>query len=467
MQDRNSQQANQRSFAVTPKVMVGIGLPLLVLLIVAFAAGPIAVITMVNRTPVTTASGTTAALHPVETVINVERDRVFNDLRSQYLDDRAEAITWWLMAAAVSLAFITVVVTALGIMIVIGGFVGYGWFRDILTDARRYTEDARDNATEAANRAEKIRAIHEQVQEQSSEIESLLKVEVDPTVSTADAAEYGHEDEHGGEGAAGDGSVNVDVEEARRLQREGSHMAAIEKWRTIARDQERKDDALAALAWASIGHLRSRLTQDVLAIAAFDAAARLTPANAQIHFNRGLAKSRLGNYAGAIEDFETVIRLDSAFPEVYYHRGYARIYNGDYEGAIDDYTTALGYEPEEPIGYYNRGVARSRLGDVERAISDYTAAITTNPQYALAHHSRGIAQSSLNRDEEAINDFNTAISLNPNDPSAHYSLGIVLAKLNRNPEARKAFSDALNLAGQVGVSDLQEQIRSSLGRLME
>ena len=440
---------------------------MLVLLIVAFAAGPIAVITMVNRPPVTTAGGTTsAALHPVETVINVESERVFNDLRSQYLDDRAEVITWWLMAAAVSLAFITVVVTALGIMIVIGGFVGYGWFRDILTDARRYTENARDNATEAANRAGQIRGIHEQVRERSDEIQDLLKADVDHA-PTVDAAEYEQEVEKVDQSVTEGTSVNQEVEKARRLQREGNDTAAIEMWRSIARSQEGQDDALAARAWGYIGDLRRSAGHNALAISAYDAAVRLNPDDARQYFNRGFANSNLGNHESAIEDFNTVIRLDSAITRVYFHRGYAKTEVGNFEGAISDYTTALAYEPEEPRAYLNRGVARARSGHDESAVSDYTAAITINPQYALAYHNRGISRSRLNRDEEAIGDYNESISLNVDNPKVHYSLGLVLMKLQRNPEARAAFVEASNLASQVGDDALQAQIQLSLGQLTD
>ena len=58
----------------------------------------------------------------------------FNDFRSEILDDEAESITWWL-------ATIAILLTLWGLVIAIGGLIGYREFRALRDEARRIVED--------------------------------------------------------------------------------------------------------------------------------------------------------------------------------------------------------------------------------------------------------------------------------------------------------------------------------------
>ena len=147
-------------------------------LILTFTVGPIAVCGMLALSPdPATAPGTEIRLDamPPEVISDYEIRRIFNELRGQYLDARAESITWWLMAAAISLAFITVFVTGLGIIIVIGGFFGYQWFRDILAIAREYTDQVKESANQAKTVADKAQSDAEGALELAREASEILE----------------------------------------------------------------------------------------------------------------------------------------------------------------------------------------------------------------------------------------------------------------------------------------------------
>ena len=283
---------------MNPWKVGAIAVLLLVLLVAAFAAGPVAVLVMVGP-----AAGEPAGVGPSVTVTDDAIYRLFNDLRSQYLDDRAESITWWLMAAAVSLAFVTAFVTALGIIIVIAGFVGYRWFRDILDDARRYTGEAQESAnqaktvvneaqsaaTDAVASATQASEIVEQMKQNKEQSEQIL--EDQRSMTAEDFARSGEQRSIENElGSVENTPLDRAIAEAFRLQRQGNVAAAIEKWLAIANILEGVDDERAARAWFSIGYLHSQASEHETAIPAYDIAIQINPKLAEAYNNRAMQK---------------------------------------------------------------------------------------------------------------------------------------------------------------------------------
>jgi tetratricopeptide (TPR) repeat protein len=97
------------------------------------------------------------------------------------------------------------------------------------------------------------------------------------------------------------------------------------------------------------------------AIQVYDEAIRLTPEDADIYYNRGLAYGLLGHYERAIDDYDEVIRLNPEHADAYYAR--AVIWNelGQTQKAIDDYDKAIRCT-QYPKAYYNRGLLYRKLG---------------------------------------------------------------------------------------------------------
>ena len=193
-------------------------------------------------------------------------DELRNELRRELLDDRAETINWWLAATAIFLTFF-------GIVVVLGGYFGFGRFREIEAEAKKYAEEAR----------ELVEKIRERKKEVDEAIESIMRtvtggdVErpypspiglgdlagddaplfVPPgqaqrePVATQEAEEAIQEVRQNPEASP----IDRAIADAYLLQRLGRIDEAIEKWRSIANVTEGSDNDLAARAWLSVGYL--------------------------------------------------------------------------------------------------------------------------------------------------------------------------------------------------------------------
>ena len=65
----------------------------------------------------------------------VEIQRHYNELRREFLNDRAKTLDWWLAVVGISL-------TAIGIFAVLFGYIGIKEFKDIRDEARQYADEA-------------------------------------------------------------------------------------------------------------------------------------------------------------------------------------------------------------------------------------------------------------------------------------------------------------------------------------
>lgn len=100
----------------------------------------------------------------------------------------------------------------------------------------------------------------------------------------------------------------------------------------------------------------------------------------------------LGYYTKAIEEYSEAINSDPNNAELYYNRGIAKENMGDYEGAIKDYSMATNLKPDLYDAYYNRGYCKTELKDYEGAIQDFSKTISLNPNDEEAYYSRGMAK---------------------------------------------------------------------------
>ncbi len=111
------------------------------------------------------------------------------------------------------------------------------------------------------------------------------------------------------------------------------------------------------------------------AIAQYDEALQINPANADYYFRRGGSYGRLGQYDKALEDLSEAIRLDSGHVGAYSTRGITYFLLGEHQKAIDDYNQAIERLPEIGEFYVNRAKAHTRLGDDEAAARDVDKAV--------------------------------------------------------------------------------------------
>ena len=164
------------------------------------------------------------------------------------------------------------------------------------------------------------------------------------------------------------------------------------------------------------------------AIAGFDEAIALNPADAEAYYNRGAAYAEKGEIDRAIADFDEAIALNPADAEAYYNRGAAYAEKGEIDRAIADFDEAIALNPADAEAYYLRGFVHSEEDDFDAAIEDFSKVIALNPADAEAYYNRGAAYVAKDDFDAAIEDFSKVIALNPADAEAYYNRGLVYSE---------------------------------------
>ena len=329
--------------------------------------------TQTTKPPVDDEANVQERVSSVEAVSDIEIQRQFNDLRSEYLDERADSLNQWLVVIGLVLAFFAV---AIPIVTGIAAYVAYTQFQRIESEAAEYLEEAKGYASEAAiylkeikdqkQVAEKVvseltsRDITKLVQpgksEASPEVEALLRtIQLEPGTSVIDKA----------------------IVEAVRLQQAGKTDEAIKQWGSIANIAEGIDNDIAAAAF----------------------------------FARGAIKNSLGSHEEAISDANEAIRLKPNYVEAYFLRGVSNENLGSHEEAISDLNEVIRLRPNDAEAYSIRGLSKNNVRRREEAISDLNEAIRLNPNDAQAYYLRGTVKGNLNKIEEAKIDYQTALKL--------------------------------------------------------
>ena len=363
-----------------------------------------------NASPVQAASGpednTSVETNPparstIPSEVEVENQRIINELRSELLDDRADYIDRWLIAVAIVLAFF--------------GILGFKRFREIEAEARKSVEAAKRYEADAKDHAERIEALQGNAVADVQRIRDLMTAEV-AAQNPAEANQAVKDARENPEASLTDKAIA----DAVSLQQQGRNKEAIDKWQVIADLAEGTDNDLAARALFSVGYLLQ---------------------------GEDLKRS--------ISAYNEAILLKPDLYEAYNNRGNVKLSSGQHEAAIIDFGEAINLKPDFAVAYNNRGSANAALGRHEAAIADFDEAIRLKSDFAEAFNNRGNAKFESARHEAAIADFNEAINLKSDYVRAYINRGIAKVKLNLKDEARKDFEIALTLPRNAEDTGLQ------------
>jgi tetratricopeptide (TPR) repeat protein len=150
------------------------------------------------------------------------------------------------------------------------------------------------------------------------------------------------------------------------------------------------------------------------ALAQFQRAVALEPANPDAQFYLGLSHSRLGDYAEAIPALERALQLAPAKQYIHYHLGLAYVNTGQYVKAIAQLEQAARFDPDKAatpfyLGYahYQRKQYRQALPFLERA-RELDASLAPSVQFY-----RGAALYAMERDAQAQEAFEATIAAEP------------------------------------------------------
>lgn len=173
-----------------------------------------------------------------------------------------------------------------------------------------------------------------------------------------------------------------------------------------------KDDLVLAYHWRGI-RSGSGNNQDQ-AIADFNAALALDPANKEVLLSRGDAYRGKSDRGRAFEDYQRVINIDPTFAIAFLKRAEVYLEAGQFDNAIADYNRALILDlPWREEGFSARAAAHLKMGNLDAAIADYSEAIrlTDKASQDILLRDRAAVYLLNAQYDDAIDDYSQAIKV--------------------------------------------------------
>jgi beta-lactam-binding protein with PASTA domain len=159
------------------------------------------------------------------------------------------------------------------------------------------------------------------------------------------------------------------------------------------------------------------------------------PEDAGVYINEGLALDKLGKYKAAVASYDQAIKIDPANAKAHYLKGNALYTMEQYKAAASSYDQAIKIDPANAWVHYGKGDALFMSGEYEEAIKSCDTAIELSPGYAMAYYIKGNALNWLGRYYKAIESYDRAIKINPKYANVYYYKGVALQKIGRTEEA--------------------------------
>ncbi len=233
--------------------------------------------------------------------------------------------------------------------------------------------------------------------------------------------------------------------------------------RLLAQSRQLSPAVLSAQDYVLRGNSYYDAEQYDDALAAYDHALLVSPDDAVIIFNRGVALGSLGRnteavaaYDDVVERFENVseFALRAQVAKALVNKGAALAALERRKDAIavyDEVVQRLG-EVSEPalreqaaMALFNKGVSLRALERDEEALAAYDQSLELRPDDGSTHYNRGDVLHRLQRDEEALAAYDRSLESRPDYENTHHNRGATLGALGRHAEALAAYDRALEL----------------------
>ena len=295
---------------------------------------------------------------------DVDMQRRFNELRSEFLDRQEGSINRWVDVLVLLLTFF-------GALIAIASLVAFTKFKGLADEASASARAANLDAQAARNLVGKIR---KNLEKSEAHVSAMKRKRGGGTVYSQNAPEVVPEVSEASNQDPGASPTDEAIGRASSLEAQGRTDEAIRSWGAIAESAEASEKkALAAKAWIRSAYLLAASSPKD-AIEDFSKAIDLDPDNAKAYYNRGTARAQLEMHEAALADFDKAIELDPASATVYCNRGAIKAKMKRLREAIPDFSKAIELDPGDATAYYNRGVSKAALGRHSDAERDFEAA---------------------------------------------------------------------------------------------
>jgi len=118
--------------------------------------------------------------------------------------------------------------------------------------------------------------------------------------------------------------------------------------------------------------------------AAFSAALKFTPRDAELWTDRARSRAARQNWTDAEKDLTNAITFEKSRPEIYVLRASARAAQGDKPGYRADINAALAIDPSFPEALVERGSIKLEAGDTAGARADWLQVLVRAPDSPAA-----------------------------------------------------------------------------------
>ncbi|MFB9296828.1 tetratricopeptide repeat protein [Persicitalea jodogahamensis] len=165
-----------------------------------------------------------------------------------------------------------------------------------------------------------------------------------------------------------------------------------------------------------------------------------------IHGNIMVGKNDL---SAALADFDHALQLEPANTEALVNRGAVYFNQKQYGPAKSDFEAALQIDPKQPEALNNLGLLAARNKQWKVSIDFLDRALSINPVDPLALNNKGFVLLNTNKPDEAVVLINRSIQNQPGNGYALRNLGLYYLMKNNLDKSTETFEQALELAQPV------------------
>lgn len=192
------------------------------------------------------------------------------------------------------------------------------------------------------------------------------------------------------------------------------------------------------------GYVRLGRGQFEQATARFKAALTATPRDSEAVVGLANAFARLGRDDDALATYNQALTLKPADWQIYHHIGRFEFNRREYSRAADAFRKVVDLTPRSAQALLNLGAALQQSGDIEGARELYRRSIAIEPRpFALSNLGKILREEGRYR--ESLSAYQRAADLKP---SSHYVVGDLAAAYEqlRDPRAASTYANAATLA---------------------
>ena len=135
------------------------------------------------------------------------------------------------------------------------------------------------------------------------------------------------------------------------------------------------------------------------------------PANAEAHYQLGLALSASGNRKSALKIFSRVLSLDPMHMGALYRKSSILLKVKDFEAAAQELEKAIKIADDNPKFFYLQAIASEGLGQTDKAIKSLEQAIELDPNEIKYHQYLGFLNASKDDHKTAAKAFTRVMEL--------------------------------------------------------